>query len=116
MSLEAAGEFWLELHANAEATARADTAYLDAVRSIAAEQGYDVTNDELRDALRAIAGLDDSEGEAEGFGIRDFRQPIADTVYGYGDSLAAGPLSAGDSIYIGGGSPFPQFSPLGFLR
>jgi hypothetical protein len=115
MSLEAAGEFLLEMHGDADATDRADGAYLEAVRAIAAERGYDVTHDELRVAMRAIAGLDDNETEgfaARSIGRAGIPQQLANP--GQFDTIYAGRF---DTVYGGLHSDLlPRFSPLGFMR
>jgi hypothetical protein len=114
MSYTNADRFVYELSQDEEATARADAAYLNAVAEVAAEQGYDISIDEICDAMRAIAGLDD---EVEGFQFdkRVMGGIDESTVFtgGWNANTVTAATVHGNTVtqnFVG------RFTPLGFMR
>ena len=104
MTHEDAAEFMNELQHDDDATARADQAYLEAVAAVAAEKGYDVTTDEIREVMQAIAGVGD---EVEGF---------AEQQYFTIQLVNASAASAIDNDALQNRPSVPHFTPLGFLK
>lgn len=69
MTIDKAKEFLVELADNDEAAAGVDAAYLDALKSAAAELGYTLSDDDLTMALVEMTGRGDDEsrrGQAAG--------------------------------------------------
>ena len=68
MSVERAKEFLVELAENDEAADRVDAAYLSAMRRVAADLGYDLSDEELVTAIVEMSGLGDNDlAEVSGF-------------------------------------------------
>jgi hypothetical protein len=116
MSLDAAGQFVLGFLNDADATAQADAAYLSAVADIAQQQGNDVSSDDIREALRAIAGLD---AEVTGFADRPPMTITGTTIDGNTANMGANTAGLGaDLVANTANVPLTDFSfsPLGFMR
>jgi predicted ribosomally synthesized peptide with nif11-like leader len=71
MSLEDAKLFLVELADDEEAIAKVDAAYRAALLQVAAEHGYDLTDDDLAEALVLMVGLGDDEAEVVGMMMGD---------------------------------------------
>jgi hypothetical protein len=111
MSLEAAGEFVLGFLNDAEATSQADAAYLDAVATIAKGQGHDLSPDEIREAMRAIAGIDE---DVKGFGERNVT--VTDTTISGNTANRVGDPNSPLAFTVAVLPHSMTFSPLGFMR
>ena len=106
MTHEDAAEFMNELQHDDDATARADQAYLEAVAAVAAEKGYDVTTDEIREVMQAIAGVGD---DVAGFAGKEQQYYTIQLV-----NASAASAIDNDAFQ---NQPFtPHFTPLGFLK
>ena len=70
MSVERAKEFLVELAENDEAADKVDAAYLSAMSQVAADLGYDLSDEELVSAIVEMSGLGDTDlGDVSGFTI-----------------------------------------------
>ncbi len=58
MSYEVAKQFLVKISTDAEAAAKADDAYVQALRALAAEYGYKVTISDLKLAMGDLASAD----------------------------------------------------------
>jgi hypothetical protein len=68
MTVENAKEFLVELAENDEATAKIDSAYIQALKAAATELGYTLSDDDVATALVEMTGLGDDElSEVAGF-------------------------------------------------
>ena len=76
MSVERAKEFLVELAENDEAADKVDAAYLSAMSQVAADLGYDLSDEELVSAIVEMSGLGDTDvAEVTGFQIWDSFAP-----------------------------------------
>lgn len=70
MSIEKAKEFLVELAENDEAASKVDAAYLAALRQVADELGYELSDEDLSTALVEVTSLGDADvAEVSGYAI-----------------------------------------------
>ena len=113
MSLERAGEYVIEFLNDEEAGERADMAFLRAVADTAAERGYDVTTDEIREAFRSLASMDGDDVE----GFNAWQATVTVNTGTFANSASA--FNSADSFNTATGARvgnWANFSPLGFMR